>query len=175
MTNCLEPQIPDVIHRIANRADRHLAWEFFVLFSRFEYALKRVPQYLMPGEGDAQPNWDRFASDLNARFVLMATPALMSAVTFYENKPPRKQLRKDGQMQWSDPVKPDKNEPLLRWLLRSVRIVRNNLFHGGKFPSMLIPEPSRDQDLLAHAITILTTCLPLSADVQNAFMEAIDA
>jgi hypothetical protein len=34
--------VPESIRRIADSDDRRLAWEFFVFFSRFEYALKRT-------------------------------------------------------------------------------------------------------------------------------------
>ncbi len=34
--------IPDSIRQITDSEDRQLAWEFFVFFSRFEYALKRT-------------------------------------------------------------------------------------------------------------------------------------
>jgi hypothetical protein len=175
MADFIEPPLPEVIRRIANSADRHLAWEFFVFFSRFEYALKRVQRYMKPGEGDAQPNWERFASDVNEKFIPAPDTQLAAAVAFYKAQPPRKQLRKDGQMSWSDPIGPEKNEPLLVWLSRAIRLVRNNLFHGGKFPLILVSDPSRDRDLLAHAITILAACLPLDARVQTAFTEAIDA
>ena len=49
----------------------------------------------------------------------------------------------------------------LTWLLLMVRTVRNNLFHGGKFPLIPVSEPSRDSTLLHHSITILAACLPL--------------
>jgi hypothetical protein len=170
----VEPALPDVIRRIANSGDRRLAWEFFVFFSRFEYALKRVESYLMPGVGNAEANWNRFASDHNEQFNPDATPALAAAVRYYFEKPPRKQLRSDGEMSWSDPLTYQRNEPLLVWLLRVVRVVRNNLFHGGKFPLIPISDPSHDRELLANAITILAACLPLHQRVSDLFVEGID-
>jgi hypothetical protein len=170
----VEPPLPEVIRRIANSADCHLAWEFFVFFSRFEYALKRHERYLMPGVGNAEPNWDRFASDYNAEFSPDTTPTLAAAIQYYLDKPPMKQLRADGKMKWSDPITLQHNGPLLVWLLLAVRVVRNNLFHGGKFPLIAISDPSRDRELLANAITILATCLPLDPQVNSWFMEGID-
>jgi hypothetical protein len=165
---------PESILRIANATDRRLAWEFFVFFSRFEYALKRNQRFLRPGTGDAEANWDRFASDFNAAFLALDQPPLHAAVDFYQASAPRKQLRSDGSMSWSEPQSWDKREPLLIWLLRVVRTVRNNLFHGGKFPLIPISDPSRDRDLLIHAIAILAACLRLDGLTERIFDEGID-
>ena len=78
---------------------------------------------------------------------------LNSAVDYFENHPPRKQkLDEHKQLSWSDPLK-RKDELLLIWLLRMIRTVRNNLFHGGKFPLLPISDPSSNRELLIHAMT----------------------
>ncbi|MGH8771200.1 MAG: hypothetical protein ACRD8U_24160 [Pyrinomonadaceae bacterium] len=166
--------IPDSIRRIADSEDRKLAWYFFVFFSRFEYALKRHSQYLMPGTGDAQPNWDRFASDHATKFDPTSTPALGIAIKYFKTSPPRKQLRNNGEMSWSEPIQHDGREPLLVWLLRVVRIVRNNLFHGGKFLMLPVSDPSRDRNLITNAVVILDACLKLDPSVNSKFNEGID-
>lgn len=165
---------PESIQRIANAPDRRLAWEFFVFFSRFEYALKRNHRFLQPGTGNAEANWDRFASDCNAAFVALDLPQLQAAKDFYRAAPPRKQLRANGSMSWSKFQFWDEKEPLLVWQLRVVRTVRNNLFHGGKFPLIPISDPSRDRDLLIHAIAILAVCLSLDGPTELIFHEGID-
>jgi hypothetical protein len=126
--------VPEAIRRIADSADRRLAWHFFVFFSRFEYALKRHRAYLMPGTGNAEPNWDGFGANHNGRFDPRATPALQSAVDYFLSNPPRKQLRVNGAMSWSEPQAYDGHGPLLVWLLLAIRLVRNNLFHGANSP-----------------------------------------
>jgi len=166
--------IPDAIQRIANAPDRRLAWEFFVFFSRFEYALKRHQRYLMPGTGDAQPNWDRFASDNAAKFSPAALPALQEAVQSYVAQPPRKQLRDKGEMKWSDPQVWDERDPQLIWLLRVIRTVRNNLFHGGKFPLLPVAEPSRDRELIANGLAVLKAALALDPEVEHQFFEGLE-
>ena len=75
MTDPMTLNIPESIRQIADSTDRKLAWQFFVFFSRFEYALKRGP-YLRTGTGDAQPNWDKFASDHNGAFEQIADQSL---------------------------------------------------------------------------------------------------
>lgn len=145
-----------------------------MFFSRFEYALKRDSRFLQAGTGNAEPNWDRFAADCNPMFTDRVAGSLAISVQYYQYNPPRKQLRANGEMSWSEPMSWDEREPVLIWLLRVVRAVRNNLFHGGKFPLVPISEPSRDRDLLAHAITILAACLELDASVRAIFNEGID-
>jgi hypothetical protein len=166
--------LPEVVAKIANDPQRSVAWEFFVFFSRFEYALKRVDDFLMPRDGEAKPNWDRFASQANSQFPLN-DPQVAAAVAFYSAEAPRRQVRLNGVLDWSAPEARGENEPLLIWLLRAIRVVRNNLFHGGKFPHFVFNDPSRNGALLSHAIVILAAALPLDARVCSMFFEAIDA
>jgi hypothetical protein len=166
------PPIPEAIRRIADSGDRHLAWQFFVFFSRFEYALKRHPEYLKRETETAEPNWDRFSSDHDALFQRNQTPALQSAVDYFKIFPPRKQIQIDRKLTWSEP-KTYKQGPILVWLLLVVRVVRNNLFHGGKFPMLPVSDPSRDLDLISHAIVILDACLMLDPSVQENFYDGL--
>jgi hypothetical protein len=147
---------------------------FLCFFSRFEYALKRDLRYLKPGIGDAEPNWDRFASDHNKDFLPESSSELKEAVEYFLASPPRKQLRENSSMSWSEPQMYERKEPLLIWLLRMVRCVRNNLFHGGKFPLIPIADPSRDRELLLQAMVILKVSLTLDADVECQFSEGLD-
>ena len=43
-----------------------VAFEFFYLFARFEFALKALGFH--QGEGDAKANWDKFAVTIEADF-----------------------------------------------------------------------------------------------------------
>lgn len=166
--------VPDSIRRIGNSSDRALAWYFFIFFARFEYALKRDPRYLMAGIGDACPNWDKFGSEHNSSFQPYSKPDLAAAVEYFLAEPPRKQLREGSVMSWSKPQHHDGKEPQLIWLLRMIRCVRNNLFHGGKFPLISVSDPSRDQALLLKAMTILTAALSLDKDVEAGFDEGLN-
>jgi hypothetical protein len=95
--------VPDAIRRIADSDDRKLAWNFFVFFSRMEYALKRSGNYLNKGVKEAQPNWDRFASDYHHKFNSNAPEELRAAVTYFLHQPPRKQLRMGDRMNGQNP------------------------------------------------------------------------
>lgn len=166
--------VPEIIVRIADSTDRKMAWLFFVFFSRFEYALKKDKRYLEKGSGDARPNWDRFASDNDQKFNQVNDQHLAAAVSYIKASPPRKQVRKDGKLDWSDPLVHDGKTPTLIWLLLCIRTVRNNLFHGGKFPHFPIHDPSRDRDLISNSLLILGHSLRLDGDIERAFSEDID-
>lgn len=170
----IEIFMPEAIRRIVDSRDRELAWTFFVFFSRTEYALKRSGRYLKAGVKEAEPNWDRFASDHNDNFQADSSPELKTATQYFLDNPPLKQIRADGGMAWSEPQKYDENESLLIWLLRMIRCVRNNLFHGGKFPIVRISDPSRDRNVLLNSLVILRAILPLNSDVERRFFEGLD-
>jgi hypothetical protein len=168
-----ELPIPAAIQRIANSDDRQLTWQFFVFFSRMEYALKRTRRYLK-NTPNAEPNWDRFGSDHDRRFSGLLSSPLVQAVRYFEANPPRKQIQVGGSMAWSEPRWRNATEGLLPWLLLGIRAVRNNLFHGGKFPLIPMPDPSRDRDLLVHALTVLNAALELDDEVRSTFFDGLD-
>jgi hypothetical protein len=165
--------LPEIVANIANDPNRKVAWDFFVFFSRLEYALKRVDEFLMPNDGDAKPNWDRFGAQLNVQFPANE-PEVAAAIAFYCAEPPRRQIRIAGGLGWSAPEARVGNEPVLIWLFRAIRVVRNNLFHGGKFPHFVFTDPSRNGQLLLHAIVILAAALPIDVRVRDMFVEAIN-
>jgi hypothetical protein len=166
--------MPAAIRRIADKGDRQLAWHFFVFFSRFEYALKRHPKYLNAKKTVAEADWESFATDHAARFEANGTQELIAAVEYFRTSPPKKQIQVNQKLGWSEPIRFDEDGYLLPWLLRVVRIVRNNLFHGGKFQGFRVSEPSRDQTLILNAIIILGACLELDPEVQGKFLEGIE-
>ena len=167
--------VPDAIRAIADSEDRRLAWAFFIFFARIEYALKSSGRYLKAGRGRvAQPDWDRFAADHDDLFRADESEDLRAAVEYFLHEPPRKQLCRGGAIGWSAPQGRRGQEPELVWLLRSVRNVRNNLFHGGKAPFIAISEPSRDRDLLLSSLAILNACLELHPEVRLQFFAYLD-
>jgi hypothetical protein len=64
------------------------------------------------------------------------------------------------------------HESELEFLLRMVRCVRNNLFHGGKHNNEVHKDTERTEMLLKSSLTILDECLALSVSVRQAFDEA---
>lgn len=171
MTN-LSPQI---IEQLVG--DRDLVFRFFAFFSRFEYALKRA-KFLKPGSSNqayqAEPDWDKYADELRGQFAKVDDGDFKAAYAYLRSNPPKKQVVKGNQINWNV-SRQDKSESDEKYILRLVRTVRNNLFHGGKYPSPVGPvgDVGRNNGLLESCIVVLDRCLILSPDVQKIFSEVI--
>lgn len=151
---------------------QNLINEFFVTFSRFECALKASGF----AQGDAEkvnPNWDTFTASIRESFDIEArTESVNNAIDYLSNNPPRVQNYANGQLGWRARVF-QPNEPLVNKLSLSIRDIRNNLFHGGKFNGNYQEDVSRNFILLNHSIEILNHWLKLSQPVKQKFLEPI--
>src|SRR6266850_2583883 len=148
--------------------DRELVLEFFAYFSRFEYALKQS-DFLKPGD-KAKPDWKGYANSLQGRFKEVQTPKFLEAVRFLLTQPPGTQVRSRNDLGWDKTVRRNREHDE-GYVLRLVRTLRNNLFHGGKYPPGPVPDEGRNQSLLVAAIAVLGGCLDLSPGVRGAFEE----
>lgn len=143
------------------------AISFFVFFSRFEFALKRT-EYLMAGKKKrAKPNWDGFANDLGQSFLEEVRASDKAAALL--TRPPKKQIVINGRLEWQDGQLITDTKKLFE----AIRLVRNNLFHGGKFPEpvRLVPDVSHDRELLVQSQKVLEMALPKRSSVNEAFYE----
>jgi|SRR5208283_1038755 len=145
------------------------AAKFFAFFGRFECALKKVGCLKSAEKGArAEAGWDKFAKSLGERFYGEVQES-GKANLFWENPPKKQIVGRGGSLGWkSIPVKD------VETLFDAVRRVRNNLFHGGKYPEPnggVIPDPARDAKLLSQAREVLEMALKKSAKVQRAFWE----
>lgn len=147
--------------------DKDLVTGFSIFFSRFEYALKRTTRYAVGNKNDVKADWDRFARDYNSSFTPERTAKLKSSIVYLEARPPKKQIVRSGTLGWKDVRQ--QNTQRLQQILCAVRRVRNNLFHGGKFPDGPIEEPGRDTRLLQSCMIILEECLRLDYEVRRNF------
>ncbi len=151
----------------AARLDRDLVADFFMLFARAEFALKKAG-FASPRGGEAVGvDWDGFARSLGCAVTTAADRRIVEAVKYLQEKPPKKQVLRNDRLEWKDRKCPDFDDPV--FLIRSVTTVRNNLFHGGKEVVALMAE--RDRHLLQHSLLFLAYCLTLNADVLAAFGE----
>jgi hypothetical protein len=148
--------------------DRDLVLTFFENFSRAEYALKRAG-YAEEWVGAVSAAWDRFADVLHPKFFATNDDALTAAVDYFFTGPPLKQTLSAGVIGWAPA---EVNMPrTLRQLLIFVRRVRNNLFHGGKFPGVPHDDPARNNVLLRHGLVILLVVMSLDPDVLHHFLD----
>ena len=160
--------------------DRELLLNFFLTFSRFEYALKASNFFKRPNTSsnntlrppDAQPDWDRFAVSLRDAFHKDKNNQLLEACKYIIESPPWKQVIINDRVDWESPIRPE-HETDIEFILRMVRCIRNNLFHGGKCNNKAFEQKERNKKLLECSLIVLNECLALSPSVKDTFDEAI--
>ena len=141
-----------------------IAFQFFSVFSRMEYALKKSGTYLKGDNKKAEPDWGKFALHINEKFQ-RRSDSISEAIMFYNQAPPKKQIVVDDVLSWSETLPSGRTDT--ETILLLVKRVRNNLFHGGKFNSR--DHRYRDKTLLSHGLQILTICIDCSSDVREHF------
>lgn len=124
------------------------AFEFFKLFTKFEYALKRMGHIRSNRSELAEVDWDSFASLMDGNFK--DHPELKESINYLFEHPPKKQIVREGKLDWSYPG----TEKSTQALFGHIRRVRNNLYHGAKFNDHWI-SPERSLELINHSINIL--------------------
>ncbi|CAH9066373.1 hypothetical protein PSEHALCIP103_03573 [Pseudoalteromonas haloplanktis] len=145
-----------------------LACEFLAVFSRMEYALKAT-RFQDGNEDRVSASWNRFANEADDIFDESSSDDLQEAVNYMTSKPPRKQVLVEGRrVEFRDFTK-DANQRQLQQLLLMVRIVRNNLFHGGKHLPTGENEAGRNEMLVRHSLSILRACSILLPDVRESY------
>jgi hypothetical protein len=144
---------------------KDLVYEFFFVFSRLEHAL--MASYRKPNGGVAA-DWDKFAKDINEKFLENVSPEVEKAIKYFEDAPPKKQVIANGSLIWK--TEEPQNDPQLQKLLEWIRRVRNNLFHGEKLQTLVEGDSKRDRDLLWHGLIILYACVGNHRDVENSFL-----
>ncbi len=156
-----------------------LIYEFFAVYSRFEYALKKSPRYLAGWDGQDYPkaDWSQFARDTQNDY-LDAVGQIGSdferAVQYVlRDNPPKLETVVGTGTQRRIEFVPNKipNAPT-DWgkVIKYIERARNNLFHGGKYyPAPY--DPTRDEKLLTHCVTILKTCIRWRPALERYFRE----
>lgn len=164
---------------LQTQTNPELLFEFFLGFSRFEYALKASGFFKPPRPRrnhptlphEAESDWARFALLIRDTFQPDRTEILKRACDYILHSPPMKQVIIGNGVAWETPLRPThESEP--EFLLRMVRCVRNNLFHGGKYSVEVHESTQRTEMLLKSSLIILEECLPLAPDVRREFDEA---
>lgn len=141
-----------------------LAFEFFRVFSRFEYALKAAGFH--KGTGPAEANWDLFATEIEIRIKNIHPGSAAEAVAFLLAEPPKKQFIGAAGLEWKNT--PANQGSLAKDLFTYVRRVRNNLFHGGKFNGHWFA-PERSEKLLTACIDVMRWSIENNSRVRDAY------
>lgn len=150
--------------------DRELLLEFFLTFSRAEFALKNS-DFVTGGEDSVSPNWDGFATTLRDRFKSNRTKILEAAVEYILLNPPMKQVLRDGNLMWEENL-PNGGKSETEVLFILVRRIRNNLFHGGKHNLKVFEDSERTTRLLRSALLIVEEGVSILPNVRIAYEQA---
>jgi hypothetical protein len=143
------------------QAETALVMNFFAGFSRFEFALVNGG---FPGNNPhhATADWHNFSIQMEQHFNYQRTQELQDAVTYLENTPPKIRAGAPNALSWI--VNPDiAGKPRLERLTVHVRAIRNNLFHGGKYPETPVLPAERDVQLLTSGIVMIEELVIQSA------------
>ncbi len=162
--------VSNSVMRQLSETDRDRVLRFFVLFARFEYALKRT-RFLRDTER-AQPDWNSFTAAATGKLHAGPETELARAIDYLTEHPPLQQRVVTGRLEWL-PAQARGGSVEAR-LVEHVKAVRNNLFHGGKFPTAPIKELARDRALLDASITVLEALAILEQDVAQRISEPLE-
>lgn len=154
--------------------NRELVFDFFWKFSVFEYALKRTHCLRAGRNSAAEADWDKFAAKIRGSFGNVTTPGFTEAVDGLRRLSPKRQVVVKCKLDWQDITQGD-GEADEAYIIRLLRQVRNNLFHGGKYPNGPIEEVARNTKILSAAMTVLDGCYELHRPVQAWIDEAAQA
>ena len=150
-----------------------LAFRFFREFFLLEYALKKAGFVRADGgrRAFAKTDWQKFEADLAESFSKRSTEHedLKKAIEYLQEAPPMYLRYSEGQLDWTDTEVSDES---LDQILRAVRTVRNNLFHGDKATSMGETEVGRDELLVRCSLTVLEHCIELDEAAKEYYEEA---
>src|SRR6185437_6656536 len=138
--------------------ENDLVLEFFVAFSRFEYALKRAG-FATGNEKGVKADWDCFGQNLRRTAAAEELAPVLNCCTYLRQNPPKKQILRAGQLAWNDGRGPSRSD--IERLLIDIRCVRNNLFHGGKIPipDGPVEEEARNKRLLHDSLAAMKKIL----------------
>lgn len=150
---------------------QRLIIEFFIIFSRFECALK-ASGFHNENNGRVTANWDTFVASIREEFDSERTDTLKSAVDYLTQHPPKVQAINGNSLVWNE-RNFNQNEPIVNRLCLSIRDIRNNLFHGGKFQGNYQEDVSRNYKLLKSSIVVLNEWLRLNDIVKDNFLQPI--
>ncbi|WP_374033587.1 hypothetical protein ACES2I_12630 [Bdellovibrio bacteriovorus] len=148
-----------------------LCFRFFILFSRFEYALKRSGFYKDPRDHDRSLElcWDKAGNKLDPLCKSSLEDYRNRTPSIFENPPKKPMIRPDREIAWVSPN--IQQMSTTRQALHIVSSVRNNLFHGGKWPDGPLSDTARDKFLIESSIEIIEVILNSTSEVRGYFTD----
>ncbi|MFZ3081363.1 hypothetical protein [Rhodoferax ferrireducens] len=136
----------------------YLAFNFFYWFSRFEYALKEN-EFLKchVGGSRAEPGWDEFVTKFETNY----TPS-EQAYALLKASPEAQVVAENNQLAWKA-VDLSNCKSELEKVVRLLKTIRNNLFHGGKHGGAGWDDPKKTSCLLSSGMLVLDQLAELAS------------
>ncbi len=127
---------------------KSLAFDFFYKFSRFEFALKEEQDFRKANDKNlTHYAWNAFINKHKNAYEISETGK------FLLDKKPKKQIcDENGNLNW-ETQSFEKMD--LEAVVRNIKTVRNNLFHGGKHDRGLWSDTDRNRELIIASTKIL--------------------
>ena len=148
-------------------------FEFFIIFSRFEFALKESG--FLVDKSNAEASWDKFVSQYKDEFTVdEKIKSSYEYLTSAETRPNRQKTRKNTEnpdeiSTYWDTLNLDTNSPELKKATDVIKVIRNNLFHGGKYGDKTWSDLERTSLLVTHSVTMLLSIVNLDEHLQVYF------
>lgn len=156
-------------NKLISQLDKDIVLDFFSLFSRFEYALKKSNNYVSIRKGAVFADWDKFVLKTNDRYCSFVYENCIEEISYLKQNRPKKQYSYSGCITWKENPTPEIYS--YKDLIDDIKQIRNNLFHGGKYFQTPLEEPSRNSMLLSICIRILECCLEIDDNLLRIFLE----
>jgi len=140
--------------------------EFFVIFSRMEYALKA--EGFLISHRDAKADWISFAANIENQInEKRKENGFKKVIDYILTNPPKVQINENGIIKWEPRSASQGND--IKDLFTYIKRIRNNLFHGDKFSNGVLEDFDRDLSLVRSALVILKEAIKYNSDVAGAF------
>jgi len=135
-----------------------LAFDFFFWFSRFEFALKENVYLKSHNVGaNADPGWEDFTNRWEGEYTASA-----DALALLAAKPEQQIVAANDELSWRAIDLTDCKSELAK-VVRLLKTVRNNLFHGGKHGGAGWDDPKRTEVLLLSGKAVLDELAQLAS------------
>jgi len=126
-------------------------YTFIKSFIGFEVKLKRLNYYKKSVKRkNVEVDWDSFEKDYREVILIIANSD-DKHIKYLLTNPPKKMCVKDNSITFDRTV----TDNAANELMISLRAIRNNLFHGGKFDGEELSGSERNMTLLKSAIFVL--------------------
>ncbi len=146
-------------------SSRKLAYDYFIFFAKFEYALKESGYFKNKAiNKPAEADWNDYITSLSNLSLEELKEKCNKNGKYLLNNPPKQQVIKSVEpniLDWKE-----KRISCLCSAIYACTRVRNNLFHGGKCND---DYTKRNRKLILGAMNILSITLKHNADVKHYF------